>query len=99
MRYNTADENGLAWFAATPTNPPFASFAKGAGRRTGILPLVEFSMSVQEKLGLPETIFIGDAKAQRKAKMIIRNAWRLGESTSESKIFQVSRNLRRRTKA
>jgi hypothetical protein len=29
--YNMADENELRWFAATPTNPPIAPFAKGGG--------------------------------------------------------------------
>jgi hypothetical protein len=27
--YNTADENEFPWFAAIPTNPPIAPFAKG----------------------------------------------------------------------
>jgi hypothetical protein len=67
MRYNTADENELPWFAATPTNSPFAPFCKGGGPQDrGILPSVECSMSVQKKLGLPEAIFIRGAKARKR---------------------------------
>jgi hypothetical protein len=41
---------------------PHLPLCKGAGPQDrGILPFVEFSMSVQEKLGLPEAIFIGSS--------------------------------------
>jgi hypothetical protein len=74
-RYNTADENGLAWFAATPTNPPFAPLQRG---RT-------LSSQRKDLLVLGEKRLCGDIPIFL-AAALVRPGYLFSESTCPARI-------------